>query len=81
MFIYQQNKGKKKQEEKEYDSTNEILKKWMSNAKEQAKKMKADVIDEFKGATVEGGKSIANYFLYMFLPMLVGFLLIKACNS
>ena len=67
--------------EYQYEFSDEILKKWMSNAKEQAKKMKADVIDEFKGATVEGGKSIANYFLYMFLPMLVGFLLIKACNS
>ena len=70
-----------KQYEYEFDFSDEILKKWMSNAKEQAKKMKGDVIDEFKGATVEGGKSIANYFLYMFLPMLVGFLLIKACNS
>ena len=53
----------------------------MSNAKEQAKKMKAEVIDEFKGAVTESGKSIGNYFLYMLLPMLVGFLLIKACNS
>jgi DnaJ-class molecular chaperone len=70
-----------KQYEYEFEFSDEVLKKWMSNAKEQAKKMKADVIDEFKGATVESGKSIANYFLYIFLPMLVGFLLIKACNS
>lgn len=70
-----------KQYEYEYDFSDEILKKWMNNAKEQAKKMKAEVIDEFKGATVESGKSIVNYFLYMFLPMLIGFLLIKTCNS
>lgn len=73
---------KAKQEyEYEYEFSDEILKKWMSNAKEQAKKMKAEVVDEFKGAVTESGKSIANYFLYMFLPMLIGFLLIKTCNS
>lgn len=53
----------------------------MNNAREQARKMRTDVIDEFKGAATEGAKSIGNYFIYMFLPMLVGFLLIKACNS
>lgn len=77
----QKEENTQKQYEYEFDFSDEILKKWMSNAKEQAKKMKAEVIDEFKGATMESGKSIANYFLYMFLPMLVGFLLIKACNS
>lgn len=77
----QKEESAKKQYEYEYDFSDEVLKKWMSNAKEQAKKIKAEVIDEFKGATVESVKSIANYFLYMFLPMLVGFLLIKACKS
>lgn len=76
------NEEKTKQEyEYEYEFSDEVLKKWMSNAKEQAKKIKAEVIDEFKGAVTESGKSIGNYFLYMLLPMLMGFLLIKACNS
>lgn len=80
-FENQKEENTQKQYEYEFDFSDEILKKWMSNAKEQAKRMKVEVIDEFKGATVESGKSIANYFLYMFLPMLVGYLLIKACNS
>jgi len=70
-----------KQFEYEYDFSDEILRKWMSNARKQAKKMREEVVDEFKGAIKESGKSILNYFLYIFLPMLLGFLLIKACNS
>jgi len=78
---YQNNDNTEEQNHYEYEFSDEILKKWMNNAREQAKKMKADVVDEFKGATTEGAKSIGNYFIYMLLPMLIGFLLIKACNS
>jgi DnaJ-class molecular chaperone len=66
--------------EYEFEFSDEILKKWMKNAKEQANNIKADVIDEFKGTTIESGKSIVNYFLYTFIPMIIGFLLIKTCN-
>lgn len=65
----------------EFEFSDEILKKWMNNAKNQAQKIKEEVIDEFRGAIIESGKSIMHYFLYTFLPMLVGFLLFKACNS
>lgn len=82
--ISSENRKEEKPEQEyvyEYEFSDEVLKKWMSNSKEQARKIKAEVIDEFKGSVAESGKSIANYFLYMLLPMLIGFLLIKSCNS
>lgn len=76
------NESKQEQQyEYDYDFSDEILRKWMRNAREQAKKMREEVVDEFKGAVKESGKSMLNYFLYVFLPMLIGFLLIKACNN
>ena len=76
----QKESSQEKQYKYDYPHSDETLKKWMDNAKEQAKKMKLEVIDEFKGAVTESGKSIFNYFLYTFLPMIVGFLLFKSCS-
>jgi curved DNA-binding protein CbpA len=64
-----------------YTFDDEILKKWVSNARTQAKNILDDVIDEFRGATVEGGKSILDYAISYLIPMIVGILIFKACNS
>ncbi len=72
---------KKSAYEFEFEFTDSILKKWMSNASKQAEKMKDEVIDEFRGAVSESGKSIINYFIYTFLPMILGLLFFKACTG
>ena len=64
-----------------FEVSNSKVRKWMDNAKVQARKMRDNVIDEFKGATKEASKSILNYFFWYFTPMMVGFLLFKMCNS
>jgi DnaJ-class molecular chaperone len=64
-----------------FEFSDEVLKKWMNNAKSQAQKIKEEVIDEFRGAIIESGKSIWNYLLNIFFPMLLVFLLIKSCNG
>ena len=51
----------------------------MANARNQAKKMAEDAIDEFRGATKEAGNSIVQNMLRFILPMLIGYLLFKAC--
>lgn len=61
--------------------SDETLKRWMQNANRQSKEVLADIIDEFRGALVEGGKSIMNYVLTIMIPMLLGFLFVKACSG
>ena len=55
--------------------------KWMENARNQAKQMAKNTIDEFRGASLEATTSIGNYFLKIMIPMFIGFLLLKACQS
>lgn len=76
----------KSREQKEYTYYNykfedEILNKWMENARNQAKQMAKNTIDEFRGASLEATTSIGNYFLKIMIPMFIGFLLLKACQS
>jgi len=66
--------------ESTYVPSDDILRKWMENAKLQAMKMKQDVIDEFKGASSEAVSSIVEYFQYIFIPMIIGFALFKSCT-
>lgn len=54
----------------------EILKKWMQNAKIQAQEM----VDELKGVTKGGVKSITTYSWYL-LPFLIGYFLIRGCHA
>lgn len=62
-----------------YDFEDEILKKWMSNAKKQVEEMAKESIDEFVGASKEAGSSIGNYVVKTLLPMFIIFVLVKAC--
>lgn len=63
----------------DYQLDDNVLEKWMQNAERQAKQMVKDTIDEFKGASSETGNSIINFLLKTLLPMLLGYILIKAC--
>lgn len=63
----------------EYKFDDEVLEKWMDNARKQAKNIVNEAIEEFKGASKEAGKSIVTYFIWIMIPMLIGFLLFKAC--
>ena len=62
-----------------YDFDDKVLEKWMENAKKQARQMAKDALDEFKGAPQQAGKSIASYFLKVMIPMMLGYLILKAC--
>ena len=64
-----------------YQFDDNILEKWMQNAEKQAKQMVKDTIDEFQGASAEAGSSIMSYLLGTMIPMLVGYLLFKACAN
>lgn len=63
----------------DYKFTDEILEKWMQNAKKQAKQMAKDAIDEFEGASKEAANSITKYFLIIMIPMSLGFVIFKSC--
>lgn len=51
----------------------------MENAKKQARQMAKDAFDELKGGSQQAGRSIGSYFLKVMIPMLLGYLIIKAC--
>lgn len=81
-FVYQKESNQSNYNEESsqaFTSTDELLNKWIENARRQAKEMVATVKDEIKGTAEESGKSIANYFWY-FAPFIIGYLLIRGCS-
>ncbi|ATA75158.1 J domain-containing protein [Capnocytophaga sp. H2931] len=71
----------------EYRFADDILEKWMQNAKNQAKKMAQDITDELRGSFKEAGKSVAENILpaiigYVFGPIIIFliFSIVKSCN-
>lgn len=74
-------KTKQGYEYSEYQFQDEILKKWMENAKKQAKNSVREVIDEFKGASTEAVNYTVYSFIKILLPMAVGLLLFKTCTK
>lgn len=72
-------KYKSSKDNSNYVVENEILNTWMRNAKNQAVKIVADIMDEFKGSTKKAGFSILNGLLY-FLPVILVYLLIRGCR-
>ena len=81
-FVHEQEdfkQGSPKEHNKTFTSSDEILNKWIENARRQAKEMVNLMIDELKGAAEESGKSIISYFIY-FAPFIIGYLLIRACS-
>lgn len=65
--------------ESNFESNDEILNKWIENAKKQAKEIVEKIMDEFKGSIKEGAKSIGSFFWYL-IPFILGYLFIRGCN-
>lgn len=67
-----------------YDFTDEILKKWVQNATNQAKKMAQEITDELRGSLKEAGKNIGSNILYYLIGYIFGpfviYLLVKSCS-
>lgn len=63
----------------EYKFNDDILEKWMENAKRQAHQMAKDAIDEFRGASKEAATSVTYYLVRIMIPMLLCFLIFKSC--
>lgn len=51
----------------------------MQNTEKQAKQMIKDTINEFQGSSAETGSSIISYLLRTITPMLLVYILFKAC--
>ena len=80
-FVHEQkdfNQDFQKEDNQKFTPSDEILNKWIENARRQAKEMVKTMLDELKGATQESGKSILHYITY-FIPFLIGYLLFRAC--
>lgn len=63
----------------DYEIEDDLLKKWVQNAKQQAKDMFQDIVDEFKDSAKATTNEIGSFLIYI-LPFLVGFLLFKMCS-
>jgi len=69
--------------EHEYQIKDEVLKKWMSNAKMQAVNLAIQTIKDFKGVSIEASKGCLEGLKTSLIFIVVGnllFLLFKACN-
>lgn len=90
----QQKREKEKQqyerqyEYKEYKVSDDILGKWMENARMQAINLAKKTIEDFKGISSAGAKAVANEavagigrYIVFSLIIFVIFTLIRACNS
>ena len=51
----------------------------MQNTEKQAKQMVKDTINEFQRSSAETGSSIISYLLRTITPMLLVYILFKAC--
>jgi preprotein translocase subunit SecF len=94
----EQRKERKTEEQKQYQETtsqtrdykveDEILNKWMNNAKKQAVDLAKETIEDLKGMTKEGMKAATEKvgsqipsLLIMAVVFLIIALLIKTCNN
>lgn len=72
----------------EYSVYDDILKKWMENARKQAVDLAKKTIEDFKGITTAGAKAVANEAVAGIGRDLIGsvilmiiFAIVKSCNS
>ncbi len=78
----------KKHEYEEYIIYNDVLKKWMENARKQAVVLAKKTIEDFKDISIAGAKAVANetvagisrYIIYSIAALII-FGLFKACNN
>jgi len=85
---YEQKEKEKSHEYADYNVEDDILKRWMDNAKRQAVDLAKQTIEDLKGMVKEGAKATVkeagNQFIYQIIigvAVLIIFGLIKACNS
>lgn len=89
-----QNRGKeRKQNERQYDYSeytvnDDILKKWMENARRQAVDLAKKTIEDFKGISTAGAKAVANEtvagigrYLIFSVAIMIIFAIVKSCNG
>lgn len=67
----------------EYHFTDDILEKWIRNARSQAQRIVEEALDELKGATKNAGTAMLSSFVYYIVGILLISLifgLVKGCN-
>ncbi len=83
-FKNNQNKTKSKKRNDDYQFDDEILKKWMQNAKNQAVELAKQTIIEMADislkATKEAGSKMIETFVYYAISGVIIILLLKTCN-
>jgi DnaJ-class molecular chaperone len=72
-------KYKESKEKSTFVVEDDILNIWMKNARSQAIRIVADIIDEFKGSTKNAGFTIIQGVLYV-LPGVLVYLLFRGCR-
>lgn len=72
----------------DYQSSDDILSKWIENARKQAVDLAKKTIEDFKGISTVGAKAVANeavagtgIYLVFSLIIFIIFAIIKACNN
>ena len=67
----------------EYHFTDDILEKWIRNARSQAQRIVEEALDELKGATQNAGSAMFSSFIYYLIGILLMSLifgLVRGCN-
>ena len=65
----------------EYKFQDEILEKWMNNAKKQSVDLAKQAIKDFKDIATEGAKGSLRYIIYQIIVIFISFLIFKTCNN
>lgn len=79
----EQNSSKQQHEYSDYKVEDDLLAKWMSNAKRQAVELAKQTIKDFKGVTKAAANGFKNGLIQIVIWIVIIniiFLLIKACN-
>ncbi|GHV38888.1 hypothetical protein FACS1894179_02970 [Bacteroidia bacterium] len=63
-----------------YEMQDDILEKWMQNARQQAKDMYKEIVDEFKESAKASYSGIISFLKYI-LPFIIGYFLFKMCTG
>lgn len=83
-FTNNQNKTKSEKRNEDYQFDDEVLKKWMQNAKKQAVDLAKETIREIRELSVEAskeaGSKMIETFVYYSIAGIIIMLLFKACN-
>lgn len=65
----------------EYEFKDEILEKWINNAKKQSVDLANQAIKDFKDIAKEGAMGSLRYIFYQVIVISISFLIFKTCNN